>query len=48
MERTPNKSAHKVNTGEENSPAAVPGFELATFRSEYSALTNKLSRPRTG
>ena len=26
MERTPNKSAHKVNTGEENSPAAAAGI----------------------
>ena len=26
VERTPNKSAHKVNTGEENSPAAAAGI----------------------
>ena len=45
MERTPNKSQHRKLTPEKKIlPPLLPGFELATFRSEPGALTNKLSR----
>ena len=45
VERTPNKSANKVDSGEENSPAAPAGDSNSQpFDNESGALNNKLSR----
>ena len=45
MEQTPSKSQHTKSTLEKKIvPPLLPGFELATFRHESGALTNKLSR----
>ena len=45
VELTPNKSQHtKLTLENKILLPLLPGFELATFRSQFGALTNKLCR----
>ena len=41
VERTPKKSQHTVNSGEENSPTASAGFEIATFCSQVQCFSKR-------